>query len=412
MQHIVILGAGFGGIRTALQLDKEFRNKKDIQITIIDKHDYQLFHPSLYEIATAEEETTQTLPLKKSIAVPLADVYRGTKVEMLKGVFTQVDPIAKSVHLADGSKVNFDYLVLAQGSTTDYFGIPGAQERSFPLKTLKDALRIRNEISFTIQRHRMDVNKKNIRIIIAGGGYTGCEFAAELGNMLEVLAWKNNYPPEKIEVVVLEAMHQLIPGLDDRLSADAYNRLRSLGIRIQLSSMITKVEDGFVELANGEKEAFDMLVWTTGVKAQPISFVGETQPMDKKERLNTKTCLQLLNFQYIFALGDCACIFNEYGRPVPPTAQSAIHQAHYIAHAIVDCIAGREPAPYVPQAHGFIVTLGGKWAIVKWGNWYVKGFLGYLIRTGADFRYFYHLVGFMKAMRIVLLQTELYSRND
>ncbi len=412
MQHIVILGAGFGGIRTALELDKQFRNKKEVTISIIDKQDYQLFHPSLYEIATADEDMTEPLPLKKSITVPLTDIFKNTRVEIIKGVFTQVDPTNKQVIFEDGRKVSFDYLVLAQGSTTDYFGIQGAMEHSFPLKSLKDALRIRNEIEFAIQRYRYDMNKKNIRIIIAGGGYTGCEFAAELGNMLKIIAWKNNYPPEKIEVTILEAMDKVIFGLDDRLSRDAYDRLDRLGIRIQLSSMITNVEEGFVTLANGEKEAFDLLVWTTGVKALPVPFTGEPQPSDKKERLNTKTCLQILNSEHIFAIGDCACIFNDQGRPVPPTAQNAIAQAKFVALAIVECVAGRTPPPFLPQQHGFIVTLGGKWAILKVGNWYVKGFIGYLARLYSDFRYFYNVVGAWKALKIVLLQTELYSRND
>jgi NADH dehydrogenase len=412
MQHIVILGAGFGGIQTALELAKQFRNKKDVKISIVDKHDYQLFTPSLYEIATADEDMTSALPLKKSITVPLTDILKNTGVEIIKGIFTQVDPANKQVLLENGQKISYDYLVLAQGSTTDYFNIPGAIEHSYPLKTLADALRIRNQIEFTIQRNRNDISKKNIRIIIAGGGYTGCEFAAELGNMLQIIAWKNNYPHEKIEVVILEAMEKVIFGLDDRLSRDAYDRLDQLGIRIQLSSMITKVDDGFVELASGEKEAFDLLVWTTGVKALPIPFVGEAQPVDKKERLNTKTCLQILNSETIFAIGDCACVFNDQGRPVPPTAQNATQQAQYIALAIVECIAGRIPKPFVPKPHGFIVTLGGKWAILKWGNLYAKGFIGYLMRIAADLRYFYNIVGAWKALKIVLLQTELYSRND
>ena len=412
MSHIVILGAGFGGIHAALDLDKQFAGNSDIKITIIDTHDYQLFHEQLYEVATAEEELTETKVLKKSITVPLLDIFRNTRVDVLKGMVVGVDSASQKVLLEGTEPVSFDYLVLAIGSTTDYFNIPGAQEYSFALKSLRDALRIRNEISFTIERYRMDVHKKNIRIIVAGGGYTGCEFAAELGNMIEILALKNNYPPEKIEIVIMEAMSELIPGLDSRLSEDAYNRLRSLGIRIQLSSMITAVEDGFVQLTSGEKEAFDLLVWTTGVKAKSLPFIGSAEPMDRKERFNTKTCLQLLNHQNIFSLGDCACIFDGSGRPLAPTAQNAIHQAHHIAYSIKETIAGRVPKDYVPAEHGLIVTLGGKWSIFRYNGWYIKGRVGWWLRVVSNLRYFAHVVGWSKALRIVLLQTELYSRND
>ncbi len=412
MTHIVILGAGFGGIHTALDIDKQFAGNSEIKITIIDTHDYQLFHEQLYEVATAEEELTETKVLKKSITVPLADIFRHTRVDVLKGKVVGVDSASQKVLLEGAEPVSFDYLVLAIGSTTDYFNIPGAQEHSFALKSLKDALLIRNEISFTIERYRMDVSKKNIRIIVAGGGYTGCEFAAELANMIEILALKNNYPAEKIEIVILEAMSELIPGLDSRLSEDTYNRMRSLGVRIQLSSMVTSVEDGFVELASGEKEAFDILVWAAGVKAKSLPFIGSVEPMDRKERFNTKTCLQLLNHQNIFSLGDCACIFDGNGRPVAPTAQNAIHQAHHIAYSIKEIIAGRVPGDYVPIEHGLIVTLGGKWSIFRYNGWYIKGRVGWWLRIASNLRYFSRIVGWSKALRIVILQTELYSRND
>jgi NADH dehydrogenase len=411
MQHIVVIGAGFGGIRAALELEKKFETDPDVVISIIDKNDYQLFQPSLYEVATAEEELTETSVLKRSITVRLTDIFSSKNIHLILGNVTLIDAKAKKIFIDDNRTINYDYLVMATGSVTDYFGVPGAEQYSFPLKTLKDALRIRNEISFTIQRYRMDVNKKNIRIIIAGGGYTGCEFVAELGKMLEILAWKNGYPKEKIDLVILEATSQLIPGLDDRLSRDTYDRLTNLGVRVQLSSMITKVEDGFIQLDSGEKEAFDMLIWTAGVKAIQIPF-KEPLATDRKNRLNTKTCLQVLDYQNIFALGDCACIYNQAGRPVPATAQNAIHQAHYIADAVYESMQDRVPEPYQTKVHGFIVTLGGKWAILKQGNWYVTGLFGYLFRIGADYRYFASIIGYKKALKIIILQTDLYSRND
>lgn len=410
MQNIVIVGAGFGGIRTALELDKKFRNNKKVQITLVDKHSYQLFHPSLYEVATAEEDLTETANLKRSITVPLADIFKNTRIKLVTGEVLVIDPNKKQISLKK-EKLQFNYLVLALGSTTDYLNIRGAEEHSLPLKSLSDALRVRNAVEVTIQSHRTDTSKKSLRIIIAGGGYTGVEFAAELGNELKIIAWKNNYPLHKIEVDILEASDTLIPGLDHRLSKDALIRLKELGIRVQLSTLITRVEDGFLTLNNGEREAFDLLIWTTGVKAKSIP-ISTPEPKDTKERLSTKMCLQLLNHNNIFALGDCACIFNSQGRPVPSTAQNAIHQARYISYAVKETMAGRTPTPYQAQQHGFIVTMGGKWAILKWNNWYIKGFLGYLFRIAADFRYFYSIVGFWMALKIIILQTDLYSRND
>ncbi|HYV33870.1 MAG TPA: NAD(P)/FAD-dependent oxidoreductase [Candidatus Limnocylindria bacterium] len=417
MTKIVIIGAGYGGLLAALGLSARGgsafggeKNRKDISITLIDKHDYQLFATNLYEVATADEEMTSMKQLKKSIAVPVKDIFKGKKVEFLKAEVTEINQQQKTVsmHL---QKIEYDYLIVATGSQSDFFGIEGAEKFALPLKNLKDAFFIRNQIEFAVQQHRLDVNKKNLRIIVAGGGYTGVEFAGELPHFLDIVAWKNNYPRQKIEVTVVEAQNSLIPGLSERMSRDALMRLQDLMVRVQLSSFISKIDRNFLELTTGEKMEYDVLVWTTGVKAATLPFVQEMNK-DKKGRVIVNEFLQVADHQEIFLAGDSGSINNIDGRPAPPTAQDAIAHGKYIAYALPLIINNIKPKPYQGKKHGFIVSIGGKWAILNYAGFYFTGWPAYFIRQMANMRYFASVVGWWKAFRLAVFDSEMYSRND
>ena len=360
-------------------------------------------------MATAEEEMVSAAQLKKSIGVPIKEALPKT-VNFIQAEIKEIDPKNKSVSAA-GKKISYDYLVAAFGSVSDYFNIPGAEQFSLSLKSFSDALRLKNQVEFTMQAHRMDFNKPNLRVIVAGGGYSGVEFAAELAHEIKILAWKNQYPPEKIEICIVEAAPQLIPGFSARLSHDVLWKLKEQGVRVELSSMISAVDRSFVELADHEKIAYDVLVWTTGVRARSFPFT-EQPNLDKKGRIITNKFLQSDKFENIFAIGDCACIINKDGRPAPPSAQDAIAQWRYLVNAMPLIIMNKRPKEYAGKAHGFIVTLGGKYAIVDYGNFYIKGFLAYLIRQGANFRYYMGVVGFWRALKYIVFQMEMFSRND
>lgn len=409
MTKIVILGAGYGGLVAAVTLGKKFRGNKNICITLVDQKAYQGLSFNLYEVATAEEEFTSIKQLKKAITLPLKNILKKTNVQFVQAEILEVNQQQQFVQ-TQRQKLEYNYLISALGSESDFFNIEGAKQYGLPLKNLKEALFIRNQIEFALQAHRLDMNKKNIRVAVAGGGYTGVEFAAELANMMKILAWKNNYPKEKIEITIIEATNELIPGLSKRLSKDAWERLKILGVRVQLSSRITKVTANFVEFLSGEKMEYDVLVWTAGVKARELKF---TKPVaaDRKGRSNTTEFLQLTDFHNIFMLGDQACIMN-CGKPAPATAQDAIDQAEYLAKALPILMQNKKPAPYHGLKHGFIVTMGGRWAILDYNGIYIKGPLAYLIREFAHIRYLRKIVGLWKAIALVIFQVEIFGRND
>lgn len=406
---IVIVGAGFAGLRCALGLVRRL-DVQSAEITLVDKRAYHMFTPNLYEVATAEEEFVSEQGLHESIAVPIQKVLENSNIHFYQGELLEVNQDQRRIKV--GNKfLEYDYLVLTLGSESAFFGIPGAEEFSLPFKSFSDALRLRNAVEFLVNSHRHDLRKQNLRVLIAGGGYTGVELAGELAGLLDIVAWKNNYARDQIEILIVEAAHALVPGLDPRLSRDALVRLSDLKVRVQFGSTITKVEKNFLELSNGERLEYDVLAWTTGVQAVQPLFVRPVKIADKK-KVAVNEYLQVVGEDRIFMAGDGCCVLDANGRPVPPTAQDAIQQGDYLSRALPVLMKNKLPKPFVPKTHGFIVSVGGKWGILKIDPWYSTGFFPYIARQFADWRYFASIVGPLKALHYLWKEITIFTRND
>ncbi len=410
MKNIVIVGAGFGGLKTALELEKKVRGQDDVSITIVDKEPYHLFHANLYEVATGPEEVTSFESLKKTVAISVAEIVAGTKIKFIEGKVDSIHHDGKAVSIG-GQKIPYDYLVVSGGSTNNYFNIPGAAEHSLALKTLPDAFRIRGSFEAIVQQASEEMAKRNIRFAIGGGGFTGVELAGELAGLLRMLSWKYNYPLEKMEILVVEGSNRVLPGLDDKIGRDVADRLRELGVRIQLNSMITEVTPQFLSFKNGEKLECDLLVWTAGVKAETIGCTKELE-LDKNSRVQTNEYLECTMMPDVFFIGDQAYIVDSQGRPLPGTARQGLHQAAFVAEQIFRLLHGQPKIKFVHKDFGYVVPVGGKWAAFKSGNWYLTGRLAYLLREIWELQYFASIVGWWKAFRIIRQSDELYSRND
>ena len=408
--NIVILGGGFAGIAVALGLEKTFRRNRDVSITVVDRQNYHLFNSNLYEVATAAEELVDMGRLKKSIALPYARIFKRKKIAFIQGEVLGVNSAERVVELS-GKKIPYDYLLIAQGSSEEYFNIPGAKEFGIALKSLPQALKIKNAIEFAVESHKTDMQKKYLRILVAGGGYTGVELAGELRGLVNFLAWKHNYPEEKIEMEVIEASNMLMPGMGERATKDAGQRLSQLNIRVRLLSPIVKINSNTVELANSERVIYDVLVWTAGVKAKALPQGMEVET-DKKNRVLVNEFLLVKNYHNVFVLGDQASVINKEGQPVPQSAQDAISQGKYLAYALPFLMQNKKPVPYKPESHGFIVSLGGKWAILNYPPFYFTGYLAYLVHELAHIRYFASLIGLWRAVKYVWFQMGLYEKND
>jgi NADH dehydrogenase len=409
MNKVVVVGAGFAGVSFALNLRK-LLSKKTAEITLIDKNPYQLFTPNLYEVAASEEEFISFKQIKSTITIPLSDLVEKRGISFLQGEVVRIDAKNQTVFLGN-RHLSYDYLVLALGCRSDFFGIPGADKFSLPLKTLTDALRIRNAVEFAVQSQQHDTVKPFISILVAGGGYTGVELAGELSRLRKIMSWKYNYPEHKIKIEVLEAQNQLVAGFDSRLSRDAYQRLKELEVNVRLLSSIAEVDSRFVRLVSGEAVHYDVLAWTTGVRANQLSIDGG-QELDQKGRLIIDGFLRLKNQQRIFAIGDECCMLDENGKPLSGSAQDAVHQAEYLAKVFPDLLNNRSPQAYTCLRHGFVVTIGGKWAILSHPKFYLTGYPAYLAAKFAHLRYYLKIMGFFQAVRLLVREWEMFGRND
>lgn len=403
---ILVLGGGYGGTVTAIGLAKHTGAK----VTLVDRQAYHLYYPNLYEVASAEEEFTSVEQLKHSIALPFKRILP-KNIEFLQGNLEKICQ-KENYALVDGKKVPFDYLVVALGSTSDFFGIPGAQENSLTMKSFTDGLKIKNAIEQLAEQHREDVQKKLLRIVIAGGGFTGVELAGELTNLLEIISWKFNYPADKLQIEIIEGSSQLLPGMPSVVSGTIYHRLHDIGVNVVLNSMIANVSPKQLTLNNGEVVNYDLLVWTGGVKSVDVPFEDEVQT-DRKHRCMTEEDLTLAGHNNIYLIGDNACVMDKNKAPLPQTATQAIMHAEYVAEAIAKKLQGKPAPKFNPQPSPFIIPVKGKWAVMRLANGFTMvGIFPWLARMYADFRYFHRLLPFGEALRLAWFDTKIYSRND
>jgi NADH dehydrogenase len=410
MKKIVIVGAGFGGLAAALELEKQVGHREDVSIALIDKEPYHLFHANLYEVATGPEEVTSVSQLENTVAFPIAEILHGKNISFVEGKVEAINHTLRSVSVA-GKTIEYDYLVSAAGSTDNFFGIPGADVYGLPLKTLTDALRIRSSVEAVVQKEANETTKRLIRFVIGGGGFSGVELAGEMMGLLRFLSWKYAFPYEKMEVMVVEGMNRLLPGLDDGVGQAVADRLRLLGVRVQVNSMVTEVTEQFINFKNGERLDYCLLVWTAGVKACTINC-SEELVLDKISRVATNNTLECSSMKDVFFVGDQACVMDGSGKPMPGTAKQGLHQGRFVAHQIVRLLNGEPLAVFQPESFGYVIPVGGKWAVFKSGRWHITGRLAYVLRELWELQYFSTLVGWWKALKMVWRSDKVYARND
>lgn len=394
----------------AIGLERQFRNSDSVHIILLDREPYHLIYNNLYEVAAAAEELVSAKQLKKSAALPFEDALSGRKIKFIQSEVKVVDPHGRTIQLS-GRQIEYDYLILALGFCEEYFNIPGAREFGIPLRTLTHAFKIKNAVEFAVEAHKFDAQKNFVRVVVAGGGYTGVELAAELAGLFNFLAWKHQYPRHKIEIQIVEAGNRLMEGMGERANRDACWRLAKLGVKIKFSAPITQVKEHTLELLTGERLVYDVLIWAAGIRAKPLPK-GLNFKTDSRGRVEVDEFLRVKNQHNIFVLGDQALVLKPNGQPAPQSAQDAIHQAQYLASALPVLMHNRRPKSYMPPEHGFIVTLGGQWAILNYPPIYFTGRLAYLAHQLALLRYFARLCGWWKALKLVWFQSKLYATND
>ena len=426
MKKIVILGAGFGGIKAAFALCQAIESRglqNKYELTLVDRNPYHTYTPTLYEIATTSKETANQVNLEHIVTFSIPQIFRGRCITFLQKIVAKIDLIGGDVHFQDQTKIKCDYLVFALGAETNYFGIPGLEKNALSLKTFKDAILIREKILERVYEIQFG---QELKILVGGGGATGIELAGEIQSWLMDL--NKEFKKFRFSVKIVEAAPAILAGFDKRVFEKVSRRLKKIGVDVLTGEAITQIEPRNIILKSGKSLDFDVLIWTGGVKA--VSLMADL-PLKKEQRgkvevVGEMQCLShtpdLKLYGKIYGLGDAVCSYNPAtGKPVPLMAEAAIEQAKVVAYNILEDIKVEEGLAkqpnykkYQPEKEfPYVIPVGGKFAVAKWGPLVLSGFAGWILKGLVEIYYLlFNVLPPFQAIKIWLKGLWIFTRND
>jgi NADH dehydrogenase len=358
--HVVIVGAGFGGLGVAEQLVHV-----PVDVTLIDRHNYHTFQPLLYQVATS-------LLNAEDVGAPVRSMFRKQEnVNFRLGTVAGIDVPARTIRIDDGDKITFDYLVLAGGATVNYFGTPGAAEHALPLYTLTDAVKLRNHV---MQRFEAaDRNPKMIEdgaltFVIVGAGPTGVETAGALSDLFYNLLPRDYHQlaTEKAQVILVEMGHEVLAAFQENLREYARNELEERKVEVRLGEAVAEVGPSSVKLKSGEEIKAHAIIWAAGVQASPLAkMLGMPQGRGGRVKLNPD--LSVPEHPEIFVVGDMGEVSSD-GLVLPQLASVAMQSGEHVGRQIARRMVGEETQPFKYWDKGFMATIGRGSAVVEFPN--------------------------------------------
>ncbi len=394
--RVVVVGAGFGGL-TFCQTFRE----PGARITLVDRRNHHLFQPLLYQVATGGLSAPD-------IAQPIRSILANDpNLNVLLDEVTGFDLAARQVQTAK-TTLSYDYLVLAFGGVTSYFGHPEWEQFAPGLKTLEDALRIRNQVLLAFEHAEAEPSaerhRKLMTMVVVGGGPTGVELAGAFSELARhvLLHDFRNIDPREARVVLIEAGPRILSHLPEDLSESAERQLRNLGVEVLTSTKVKSIGEQLVELETGERIEAATIVWAAGVSAHPLTRkLGNGVELDRAGRVKVNPDLSLQGHPEVFAIGDMALVIGEDGKPVPgvsPAAmQMAKHAAKIISGELQGTPGGRTPFRYHDK--GTMATIGRSAAVAILGNQHLSGFIAWLAWLAVHLLF---LIGFRNKLSVLL----------
>jgi NADH dehydrogenase len=396
-KHVVIIGGGFGGLTAAKTLVNG-----DVDITIIDKTNHHLFQPLLYQVATAALSPGD---IAKSIRAVFTD---RSNVKVIMGEVISIDRNRKTVILED-SEIVFDCLIIAIGSSHSYFGHEDWEIYAPGLKTLNDALNIREKILLSLEKAEKlndeELAKKYLTFVIVGGGPTGVEMAGAIAEIVKKALLKDfrNINAEKTKVYLLEGLTKVLQLYPDELSEHAKKDLEEMGVEVILNKMVTNINDKGVQVGDMFIETTNV-IWAAGNKVSPLLKSLNTE-LDRAGRVIVKKDLSIKDDSNIFIVGDAAAITNENGKLLPGIAPVAIQEGRYAANTILE---GKEPEfrePFIYWDKGNMATIGRAKAVAEIRGFKFTGFFAWILWCVI---HIFFLISFRNRLRVMAEWAWLY----
>jgi NADH:quinone reductase (non-electrogenic) len=402
---VVIAGAGFGGLACARKLDGE-----PVDVILLDQHNYHLFTPLLYQVATG-------LLNPSDIAYPLRTIFRrSSNVRFRQATVTSVDLVRKVVKLDAGPSLSYDYLVLATGSTDNYFGNEQVARVSLGLKALEDATRLRNHVLTCLERADAKTDPQARRglltFVVVGGGPTGVESSGALSELMEIVAGKDYHGISRAEirVILVEGTDRLLNAFSVRLGRYARRTLERRGVDVRTGALVKSANGHSVTLADGTEIACATIIWSAGVR--PNDPIGDSPlPRFRNARIQVDEWLRIPGAPGAFGIGDAASP-DVSNRELPMLSPPAMQAGRYVAQTIVDEVRGvqaeRKPFHYLDK--GTMATVGRNAGVTHLpGGLEFTGFVGWLTWL---FVHIYYLIGFRNRISALGSWAWDYLRHD
>jgi NADH dehydrogenase len=449
-KRIVILGGGFGGVSVLKKLQNHFQTDVSIDITMVSKDNYLLFTPMLHEIASGMIETRHIVtPIrefcnrsrfycsavnninleKKRVSIRSSTSYTSAFAEILGGNGSNSSTITDPNLLKSNTYLYYDYLVIALGSETKFFGMSDIQRNAFTIKTINDAINLRNHITYLLEQSdqvllssvsaatldniygRINNNsktlaqlqKKLLTFVIVGGGFAGVETAGEINDFIRdsVKEYYHNININNIRVIIVHSGDRLLPEMSKELSVFALKRLQKSGIEIILNQRVIGATRNTVSLKDGTIIPTNTIIWSGGVAPSSLLTSISCEHDNKSGRITVDKYLELPNYNGVYALGDCAYIIDpNSGNPYPPTAQHAIREGAIVANNIIASIEGRPENRKIfdYKTKGMMASIGKRTGIGNLLGIEVQGLLAWLIWRSY---YLVHLPTLQKKIRVL-----------
>jgi NADH dehydrogenase len=394
---IVILGGGFAGISVARRLEGLLR-PGEAELVLLSRENFSLFTPMLPEVTSGELEV-------RHVVTPIRTQLRRTQFVLSEVL--EIDVVRRTIlyeHVLTGETETqgYDHLVLALGSSTSTFGLPGVGERVFALKTLEDAESLRNrlvwllELADTIEDDAY--RRRLLTIAVVGGGFTGVETAGEILELFRsVLRFYPNIGKHEVKIVLVEAGPTLLAGLPPKMGVYSRKVLERRGIEILLGDGVALADDGGLQLQSGRRIESATIIWSAGVAPSPtIAKLG--LPLTKRGAVTTGTDMRVAGADGVWALGDCASIPDGEGGVYPMTAQHAIREGPLLAGNLVAAMRGEATKPFRYSSMGMMAALGGRRAVAQLpGGGVLTGFIAWFLWRSY---YLSRLPGLDRKMRV------------
>lgn len=403
-KKVVIVGAGFAGVRVALELYKS----RLVEVVLINDTLYHCFHADLYEVATAildKERKIDFQNLESTVNIPLKKIFQNKNVKLIIDKVVSINLVNNSLTTKDTGQIQYDYMVLALGSTTNYFGIEGARDFGHPLKTAEDALNIRNDIEELLTQA-----KNSPTIAIAGGGFTGVELAGEMTIFLKKMAMR--LEKDKANLVVIEGSNMLLPGMVEWAQKAALKRLNKLGVEVCMNKLIKKVEKDKLIIENKAQIMFDYLIWTTGVRGASVAEDLKGVEVNQKDQITPGADLSIDSFSNVLVVGDFAECTDKSGCPIAQTAWAAIAQGKLAAKNILSKIHGEASKNYQHFDLGFVVPIGGRYALSNVFNLRLAGLFAWIIKRLISLKYLLSILPLANVLSLWWKGVKIYAGND